>query len=79
MEQMLPWFKELKIIEIGCGTGKNTILLAQTAQSIQAISFSEKMLAKAKKTSQDVTFTLADIRSPLPCQNEAAASFVISS
>ena len=61
MKQMLPWFKDLKIIEIGCGTGKNTVLLTETAQSIHALDFSEKMLAKAKqKISRDVTFTLAD-------------------
>lgn len=78
MKQMLPWFKDRRIIEIGCGTGKNTVLLAQTAQSIQVLD-SEKMLAKAKqKISRDLTITLADISSPWSCQNEAAASFVIS-
>ncbi|MBV8882476.1 MAG: class I SAM-dependent methyltransferase [Chroococcidiopsidaceae cyanobacterium CP_BM_RX_35] len=74
MERMLPVFKDLKIIEIGCGTGKNTVLLSELAQSIHAIDFSEGMLAKAReKISQEtVTFTVADIRAPWPCKDETA-------
>lgn len=35
------------VIELGCGTGKNTEFLLTKAQSIIGIDFSEKMLAKA--------------------------------
>ena len=74
MERMLHIFKDLRVIEIGCGTGKNTVLLSELAQSIHAIDFSEGMLAKAmEKTSREsVKFTVADINSPWPCENEAA-------
>lgn len=37
------------IVEIGCGTGKNTAFLAQLAESVQAIDFSERMIQKAKQ------------------------------
>lgn len=50
-------------LEIGCGTGKNTAFLAQTANSITAIDLSEEMLAKAKEKagSKNITFKQADI------------------
>jgi len=74
MKQMLPMFKELRIIEIGCGTGKNTALLSEIAQSIHAIDFSEGMLGKARRkiSRETAKFTVADIRSPWPCKDEAA-------
>ncbi len=74
MERMLHMFKGLRIIEIGCGTGKNTVLLSELAQSIHAIDFSEGMLAKAmeKISRETVKFTVADISSLWPCEDEAA-------
>lgn len=74
MERMQPKFKGLRIIEIGCGTGKNTVLLSELAQSIHAIDFSEGMLAKAREkiSRETVNFTVADIRAPWPCEDEAA-------
>ncbi|MDB5261332.1 MAG: SAM-dependent methyltransferase [Adhaeribacter sp.] len=35
-------------LEIGCGTGKNTSWLAQKAEHVTAMDFSEEMLARAK-------------------------------
>ncbi len=74
IERMLPLFKGLRIIEIGCGTGKNTVLLSELAQSIHAIDFSEGMLAKAREkvSRETVKFTVADIRLSWPCEDEAA-------
>jgi len=50
-------------LEIGCGTGKNTIWLAEKAKHITAVDLSEEMLAKAKEkiTSDKVEFKQADI------------------
>lgn len=78
MERMLPMFTGLRIIEIGCGTGKNTVLLSELAQSIHAIDFSEGMLAKAREkiSRETVKFTSHDIKSPWPCEDEAA-DFVV--
>ena len=52
-----------RVLEIGCGTGKNTVWLQQKAQYITAVDFSEEMLAKAKEkiTAPNVHFTQADI------------------
>jgi ubiquinone/menaquinone biosynthesis C-methylase UbiE len=57
------------ILEIGCGTGKNTAFLASIAQRVQALDLSEAMLARArnKLPCENVTFTVADIRERWPC------------
>jgi ubiquinone/menaquinone biosynthesis C-methylase UbiE len=57
-----------EVIEIGCGTGKNTTLLAQIGQRVRALDFSEGMIEKARtKLSHDnVTFEVADITQPWP-------------
>ncbi|MEO6537853.1 MAG: class I SAM-dependent methyltransferase [Ferruginibacter sp.] len=54
------------VIELGCGTGKNTHWLLQSAKSITAVDFSEKMLAKAKENIQNenVHFVQSDINEP---------------
>jgi ubiquinone/menaquinone biosynthesis C-methylase UbiE len=51
------------VLEIGCGTGKNTEWLLQKAEHITAVDLSEEMLSKAKEKihSPDVEFLLADI------------------
>lgn len=54
------------IIEIGCGTGKNTSWLAQHCQRLTAIDFSEEMLKQAKEKIKDpkIEFQHADITIP---------------
>lgn len=54
------------ILEIGCGTGKNTSFLVQIGQIIQAVDFSPGMLRKARTKVQaaNVTFSLMDIGEP---------------
>lgn len=51
------------VLEIGCGTGKNTIWLMERAESITSVDFSSKMLNKAKEKINDarVRFVEADI------------------
>jgi len=62
------------ILEIGCGTGKNTALLAQIGEEVHALDFSEGMLKKAKEKlgSNKVTFSVADITKQWPCADESA-------
>jgi ubiquinone/menaquinone biosynthesis C-methylase UbiE len=54
------------ILEIGCGTGKNTEWFLGKAKEITAIDLSDEMLAKAteKITSHKVQFKQADITLP---------------
>ncbi|HVO76027.1 MAG TPA: class I SAM-dependent methyltransferase [Ignavibacteriaceae bacterium] len=52
------------VLEIGCGTGKNTEWLLSKAERIIGVDFSEKMLEKAEKKIKNnkVKFVQADIR-----------------
>jgi len=54
------------VLEIGCGTGKNTVWLTEKASQVTAVDLSEEMLAKArgKIDSPKVNFIQADITKP---------------
>ena len=53
-------------LEVGCGTGKNTVWLVERANHIMAVDLSEEMLKKAKEKiiSGKVEFMQADINKP---------------
>lgn len=61
------------ILELGCGTGKNTIFLAQIGARVDALDFSEGMIEKAREKVQagNVRFSVADLTRKWPCENEA--------
>ena len=61
------------ILEIGCGTGKNTGMLARIGDEVHAIDFSEGMLARAraKGFGPMVRFTQADLTRPWPCPDRS--------
>lgn len=64
-------FKNKNIIEIGCGTGKNSVLLTEVAAQVLAIDFSEGMLVKARIKMMDkknVKFKFANITEKWPCE-----------
>ncbi|MCC6604245.1 MAG: class I SAM-dependent methyltransferase [Anaerolineae bacterium] len=73
MEQMLAGRPFPTILEVGCGTGKNTPLLAEIGEAVTAVDFSPGMIAqaKAKITAPNVTFQVADITQPWPTANAA--------
>ena len=52
------------VIELGCGTGKNTVWLAEGAKYVTAVDLSEEMqaVARQKIKSGNVSFKLADIK-----------------
>ena len=73
-EKTLANLRYKSILEIGCGTGKNTRFLSQIGESVHAIDFSEGMISLARKKlkSSNVTFSLADITHPWHCPNSSA-------
>lgn len=62
------------IVEIGCGTGKNTELLAGIGAAVCAIDFSKGMIgrARAKHRFDHVSFVVADLTQPWPCRDRSA-------
>lgn len=65
-QQVLEGADFSHVVEIGCGTGKNTAWLAPKAKELTAVDFSEEMmnLARGKVTSPHVRFLPADITQP---------------
>ncbi len=65
-QQILKNADFTNILEIGCGTGKNTGWLSKKASEITAVDFSEEMLkvAEQKIKSDHVYFKQADITKP---------------
>ena len=62
------------IVEIGCGTGKNTAFLTQIADRVTALDFSAGMLARAREKvrAANVTFGEADLTQRWPVEDESA-------
>src|SRR6185436_13665880 len=56
------------IVEVGCGTGKNSVFFAEKARSVVALDFSDGMLAKARARvkAPSVRFVHHDVREPWP-------------
>ena len=75
LERVLGKFHFESIIEVGCGTGKNTELLSRLGGNVMAMDFSPGMLEKAKAKSAHLTnisFSIADITQPWPCPKRSA-------
>jgi len=68
-----------KVIEVGCGTGRNTAWLAERAAEIVGVDFSEAMLARAKArvNNSRVRFIQHDVRAAWPLA-DASADVVIA-
>jgi|SRR4030095_68772 len=66
LRDLLSKVKFSNAIELGCGTGKNTQWLAERADHVLAVDFSQEMMNEAKKRigAPNVEFTLADITRP---------------
>ncbi|HMJ25764.1 MAG TPA: class I SAM-dependent methyltransferase [Pyrinomonadaceae bacterium] len=61
------------VLELGCGTGKNTTLLSRVGEQVIALDFSEGMLDRARRklALDNVTFAVADITQPWPCRDQS--------
>ncbi len=59
-------------LELGCGTGKNTKLLAGISEIVRSLDFSAAMLEQAKQRvpAANVTFEIADITKPWPADDQ---------
>jgi malonyl-CoA O-methyltransferase len=62
------------VVEVGCGTGKNTVWLAERARSVVALDVSPGMLAKARErvSAANVRFVQHDLREAWPVEPASA-------
>lgn len=65
-QQVLASIAPDSVIELGCGTGKNTAWLSEKANHITAVDLSEEMMARARQKigNENVVFQIADITKP---------------
>ena len=75
-EVMRETLKDLRfksILEIGCGTGKNTTFLVQIGAHVHALDFSEGMIEKAREKVKagSVRFAVADLTQKWPCDDKS--------
>lgn len=61
------------ILELGCGTGKNTMLFSGIAKAVHALDFSEGMIqqARQKLNVDNVEFTQADLTGQWPTTSDS--------
>lgn len=61
------------ILELGCGTGKNTVFLAEIGTQVHALDFSAGMIAKAKEKVKagNVRFEMMDLTKRWKCEDGA--------
>lgn len=73
IEKELNYDKSLKIIDIGCGTGRHAIELTKRGYAVTGIDLSESQLKKARKKAErenlKIEFLKHDARS-LPFENQ---------
>jgi ubiquinone/menaquinone biosynthesis C-methylase UbiE len=72
--ETLNKFDFSKVIELGCGTGKNTTYLLTKADKVIGLDFSQEMLnrAKAKIQNERAEFHKADITASWDIENDSA-------
>lgn len=80
IRDMLAGLQFESILEIGCGTGKNTAFLVQIGEQVHALDFSEGMIAKAREKvkAENLRFSVADLTERWPCEEEAYDLIVCS-
>lgn len=68
----------LDVLELGCGTGKNTVWLAEQARSVVALDLSDEMMKRARERvpAEHVRFAKADILRPWPVAS-GSVDFVV--
>ena len=80
IEQELSFNKSLKILDVGCGTGRHSIELSKRGYSVTGIDFSNSQLSRAKekaiKEDLKINFQKHDVRS-LPFDKEFDAAIML--
>ncbi|MNR87417.1 putative S-adenosylmethionine-dependent methyltransferase [compost metagenome] len=77
-KSLVNQFSGLDVLEIGCGTGKNTEVISGVAKSVQALDLSKGMLAQARErvSLPSVHFTQANLLEQWPVA-DSSIDFVL--
>ena len=71
IEQEIRYNKELKILDVGCGTGRHAIELAKRGYKVTGIDLSVSQLNRAREKAAleniNAVFIRADAREPATC------------
>src|SRR5690349_1238520 len=62
-ELWLPWVAPRptdRVLDVGCGTGTTTIMMAERAASVMGVDISEPMLGLARRRAPQLEFVRAD-------------------
>jgi Methylase involved in ubiquinone/menaquinone biosynthesis len=72
MKEVLTDKRFDSILELGCGTGKNSTFLIQIGRQVHALDFSQGMIEKAreKARAENIRFSVADLTRPWPCEDK---------
>lgn len=80
IEKEIDYNKKIKILDIGCGTGRHAIELATRGYSITGVDLSDSMLKKSRENALnkglDIDFIQADARN-LPFEKEFELAIMI--
>lgn len=72
VDQLLGDVAQLKVIDLGCGTGRHALRMAKAGANVHAVDFSQEMLerARAKETGLNITYQSCDLAQRLPFDDQ---------
>lgn len=59
---LVPIDKRLEVLDVGCGTGRGTVMLGQKGYSVIGIDYTKEMLRKAKEKRKNLKLTNISFR-----------------
>jgi len=73
VEAALGDARGLRVLDVGCGTGRHSVRLARAGARVTAMDFSEEMLAKArgKPGAEGIRFLQHDLARPFPLDDSS--------
>ena len=73
VRRLLGEVRGLRVADLGCGTGRNAIALAEAGARVTAVDFSSEMLSQARQKpgAGRVRFIVHDLKNPLPLDSDS--------
>lgn len=73
VDALLGDVRGMRVLDLGCGTGRHTLRLAQRGAIVTAVDFSDGMLerARGKTRDLDIRFVAHDLATPLPLPDQS--------